>query len=46
MAHVVFRGPPCSKCLLDLAVLQLVDQGVMSRHGYGNWALYTVRSKR
>ena len=31
-----------SKCLLDVALLTLLDHGLLYRHGYGNWGLYTV----
>ncbi len=31
-----------SKCAVDLALLSLVDQGLLSRHGYGNFALYQI----
>ena len=28
--------------MTDLAILVLVDHAMIMRHGYGNWALYTV----
>jgi len=31
-----------NKCLLDVALLTLLDHGLLRRHGYGNWGLYTV----
>ncbi|KAL4545711.1 hypothetical protein Ndes2526B_g00362 [Nannochloris sp. 'desiccata'] len=31
-----------SKYVIELALLSLVDQGLLNRHGYGNFALYTI----
>eukprot|EP00890_Picochlorum_soloecismus_P003759 jgi/Picsp_1/4384/NSC_01890-R1_---NA--- len=31
-----------NKCLLDVALLTLLDHGLLYRHGYGNWGLYSV----
>eukprot|EP00887_Chlorella_sp_A99_P000599 scaffold17.g599.t1 len=31
-----------SKCIFELAVLSLVEQGIVVRHGIGNWALLRV----
>ena len=31
-----------TKCLVDVAVMKLVEQGLVHRHGIGNWAVYMI----
>ena len=43
-ADLAALPPGCSKCLFELAVLSLNEQGLLSRHGFGgcSTALYAV----
>lgn len=43
-SRILGAGEPhhSRKCAFELSLLSLVDQGLLIRHGYGPWALYTV----
>lgn len=43
-SHTTHSSVRCRKCVLEWAIMSLMEQNLIARHGHGNYVVYTVRS--